>query len=354
MTGTDVERSSTRVRFPGISPRAYEHPADRGALAVLRAVPGIGPVFKAVAGAFSERGERLMYLASAIRVGPKQYPLLDQVRLECAATLDLPETPEVFVRRDPVPNAMTLGMDKPFIVLTTGLVDLLTVDGLRFAIGHEMGHVLSGHVLYRTLLFRLIQIQAGLGWMPAGYWALRAIIAALREWYRKTELSCDRAGLLCGQDPAAALRVHVALAGGMDLSQVDTTAFLVQAKEYEVAEDVRDSVLKLLNTEPLSHPMAVVRAAELQRWAASAEYRDILAGSYQRREDDDPTSTFTEDIRAAAKSYKDRVATSADPLAKVFNEVGEVITGAAGKVWNRFGGGNGKDGGNSGDTGAGS
>jgi hypothetical protein len=203
-----------------------------------------------------------------------------------------------------------------------------------------MGHVLSGHALYQTILQRLMQLQHGLGWMPGGYWAITAIIAALREWYRKTELSCDRAGLLCGQDPAAALRVHVAMAGGMDLSQVDTAEFLKQAKEYEQVEDVRDSVLKLIRTWPLTHPMAVVRAAELQKWAAGEEYRAILTGAYQRREDDRPTSSFTEDIKSAARSYKDSAAESEDPLMKVFNEVGDVLTGAAGKVRSKFTGAN--------------
>ena len=333
----EIERSTARVRFPGISPRAYEHPADRGALALMRAVPGVGPVLQAVAGAFTERGERLVYLASSIRVGPKQYPQLDRMRLETAATLDIDPVPELYVQRNPVPNALTLGIDKPFIVLTTGLIELLDAEGLRFAIGHEMGHVLSGHALYQTILQRLMQLQYSLGWMPAGYWAIRAVIAALCEWYRKTELSCDRAGLLCVQDPQAALRVHVAMAGGMDASQIDTAEFLKQAKEYEQVEDIRDSVLKLVKTWPLTHPLAVVRAAELQQWAAGEQYRAILTGDYLRREDDRPTSTFTDDIKSAAKSYKDSMSTSEDPLMKIFNEFGEVLSGTAGKVWSKFG-----------------
>ncbi|MFC6092925.1 M48 family metallopeptidase [Saccharothrix lopnurensis] len=336
--GEEIERSTARVRFPGISPRAYEHPVDRGALAVLRAVPGIGPVLQAVAGAFTERGERLGHLASSIRVGPKQYPALDRLRLETAATLDVDPVPELFVRRDPLPHAMTIGIDKPFIVLTTGLVELLDQDGLRFTIGHEMGHVLSGHALYRTILQRLVQVQYGMGWMPVGYWAIRAVIAALGEWYRKTELTCDRAGLLCVQDPAAGLRAHVAMAGGMDLSEVDTAEFLNQAREYEQVEDVRDSVLKLIRTWPLTHPLAVVRAAELQRWAASEEYRTILTGDYARREDDRPTTSFTEDLRAAARSYRESAAQSEDPLMKVFNELGDVVVGTADKVRSKFGG----------------
>ncbi|WP_376770648.1 M48 family metallopeptidase [Lentzea indica] len=183
----------------GISPRAYEHPADRGALAVLRAVPAVAPILKAVAAAFSERGERLLQVASSVRVGPKQYPQLDRIRNEVAATFDLDTVPELYVQRHPVEAAWTSGIDTPFIVLTTGLVDLLDNESLRFVIGHEMGHVMSGHALYNTLLRRLIGIQQSFAWVPAGALAMRAVIAALREWQRKTELSCDRAGLLAAR-----------------------------------------------------------------------------------------------------------------------------------------------------------
>ncbi|WP_191302993.1 M48 family metallopeptidase [Lentzea cavernae] len=332
MTG-DIEQSS-RVRFPGISPRAYEHPADRGALAVLRAVPAVAPILKAVAGAFTERGERLLQVASSVRVGPKQYPQLDRIRNEVAATFDLAEVPELFVERNSQAYAYTYGIDKPFIVISTGSVDLLDNESLRFLIGHEMGHAMSGHALYNTLLRRLIDLTTSFAWVPAGAIAMRAVIAALREWQRKTELSCDRAGLLACQDPQAALRTHLALAGDLG-GQVDIASFLAQAKEYEEVEDIRDSLLKLLHTEHRTHPLVVVRAAELQRWSASEEYREILTGTYARREDDRPTNNLTDDIKGAARSYKESMSNSADPLIKTINDIGETVMGAAGKLWSK-------------------
>lgn len=331
-----IEVRPGRIRFPGISPRAYEHPADRGALTTLRSVPGFGAVLKAASGAFTERGERLLSLASSVRVGPKQYPTVHRVRAECVEILDLDAVPEMFVTRRPDANAMTIGLDRPFIVLTTGLLDMLDTDALRCAIGHEIGHVLSGHALYRTLLLRMLGLLQGMSWLPAGYWGMRAVIAGLLEWFRKAELSADRAGLLCAQDPAAALRMHVLLAGARSPGDVDTAEFLNQARDYEAEGDIRDSVLKLLNVVDLTHPLAVVRAAELQRWAASEEYRAILSGVYPRRTDE-PHTTWTEDVKAAARSYKDAIAESADPLARVLGEVGGAISGTAGKVWQRFG-----------------
>ncbi|MCP2260761.1 Zn-dependent protease with chaperone function [Streptoalloteichus tenebrarius] len=343
--GNDVQAVEGRslVRFPEISPRAYEHPADRGALATARALPGFDAILKAISGAVGERSERLLALASSVRVSERQHPRLDRLRRECAEVLDLDPVPDLFVQRDPRPNAYTIGMDQPFIVLTTGLVELLDEEALRFAVGHEMGHALSGHALYYTVLRRLVQMVTGLSWMPVGYWGMRAVIAALTDWYRRAELSADRAGLLCVQDPGAALRAHVMMAGASQADEVDTAAFLQQAAEYDAVESVWDSVLKLGHLDGLVHPLPVVRAADLQRWAAGEQYRAILTGEYPRR-GEDPTSTWKQDVKDAARSYKEALSTSADPLAKVLNEVGDTLAGAASKVWQRFNGRDGRDG----------
>jgi Zn-dependent protease with chaperone function len=300
-------------------------------------LPGFAEVLKAMSGFFHERGERLMAVGSAIRVGPDQYPELDRLRRECAETLDIDPVPPIFVARGAEAAAMTLGLDEPFILLTTGLVELLDSEGLRFVIGHEMGHVLSGHAVYRTMLVRLVRLQLNVSWMPVGALGLRAINAALREWFRKAELSCDRAGLLCTQDPQAALRTHIMMAGGLRPDEVNVPAFLQQATEYQSVDDIRDSLLKLRNTELMSHPLAVVRAAQLQQWAASPEYRNILAGDYPRGTDDSPPSNWKADVASAAKDYRDSVVSSTDPLAKVFTDVGEAVSNAAERMWGKLG-----------------
>jgi Zn-dependent protease with chaperone function len=336
VTESDVPQAAPRVQFPGISPRAYEHPADKGAMATLRAVPGVSDVLKTLNSLFNERAERLMAVASHVRVGPSQYPVLDRLRNESAEILDLPKVPKLYVARDPRAIAQTRGIDEPFVVLSTGLVEALDTEALRFVIGHELGHVLSGHAVMLTLLDRLLRLQRSVAWVPLGVIGLRAVIAALYEWQRKTELSCDRAGLLASQNPAAALRTHLYLAGGTDTSQIDIPSFLEQAKEYEEVEDIRDSVIKLLAVEQQPHPFAVVRASQLQRWAASEEYRTILAGDYRRRDGSDEENPLSEDIGDAAKSYKDAWTNSTDPLVKVFTDVGSAVTGAVDKVFSGF------------------
>ncbi|RMI32898.1 M48 family metallopeptidase [Nocardia stercoris] len=325
-----------RVAFPGISTRAWEHPADRTALVALRSFAGFDTVLRTLSGLLRERQHRLLYLATAVRVDERQFRTLHQLREDCVRVLDTSITPEMFVLQDPEVNAFTIGMDVPFIVLTTGLVDLLDVEELRFVIGHELGHALSGHAVYRTMLMHLLRLADGLGWMPIGGWALRAIIAALMEWSRKSELSGDRAGLLCGQDVDASVRVHMKLAGGAMVREMNHAAFLAQADDYDRTGDLRDGVLKLLNLELQSHPFSVLRAAELRRWIASGEYGRILDGQYPRR-DADHRVQLTDEIKEAARAYRESFDQSEDPLVRTVRNLGRDMAAAASTVGQEVG-----------------
>ncbi len=336
MAGMTSVPDRSRVRLPGISSRAYEHPADRSALVAMRKLTGFDVLLRRLAGLFSDRSLRLMFLASGVKASQEQFPQLYQMLLDGSYILDLPAVPELFIRQDPVVNAMTLGTDKPFIVISTGLVDLLDAEEMRWVIGHELGHVLSGHSVYRTMLYHLIRLAARVAWMPIGYIGLRAIIWGLEEWYRKSELSCDRAGLLAGQDLESGRRALMKLAGGSRMSELSHDAFHAQAREYDAVPDVRDGLLKLLQLEGNTHPFAVVRFAELDRWAAEGEYRDILAGNYPRREDDGEASV-SEEVKAAAQSYQESWNRTADPFVGMVRGVAETAVGAGERLFSRFG-----------------
>src|SRR6266487_1993289 len=239
-TGSVPDRA--RVRLPGISSRAYEHPADRSALTAMRKLTGFDVLLRRLAGLFSDRSLRLMFLASGVRVSERQFPQIHDMVRDGAYVLDLPTVPELFISQNPLVQAMTLGSDRPFIVMTTGLVDLFDAEEMRFTVGHELGHVLSGHAVYRTMLFHLVRLATRIAWMPIGYIGLRAIIWALEEWQRKSELSCDRAGLLAGQDPEAARRALMKTAGGARMSELNPDAFHEQAHEYDAVPDVREGL----------------------------------------------------------------------------------------------------------------
>jgi hypothetical protein len=327
-----------RVVLTEISSRAWEHPADQGALVALRKLKGFDTVLKAMSGLINERAVRLDLLSGAVRVDERQFPVLHRLLGEVGATLDAPQLPELYVRAMPLFNAMTIGMDKPLIMLDSGLVDLFDEEELRFVVGHELGHAMSGHAVYQTLLIRLLAMTGVFSAVPVGGMGIRMIVAALFEWSRKAELSADRAGLLATQDPAAAFRAHMKLASGGHLDDLDQTSFFAQGAEYANSTDIRDSVLKLLLIERRTHPVPVARAAELRSWVDSGAYTGVLSGTYPRRSGD-ADAQLSEAAQAAARSYTEAFRDTQDVVGRLMHDVAGWLGSAKGwwdEQWRRF------------------
>src|SRR5258708_12048109 len=107
----------SRVRLPDISSRAYEHPADRTALVALRKLTGFDVILRNLAGLFSDRSLRLLFLASSVRASEQQFPHLYQMLLDGAYGLALPRVPELYITQDPPAHAIALATSKPFAAI---------------------------------------------------------------------------------------------------------------------------------------------------------------------------------------------------------------------------------------------
>ena len=225
---------------------------------------------------------------------------------EVVITFDWPTVPELYISQTPFFNAGAYGIDQPFIVIHSAAVELLHDDELRVLLAHEMGHVISGHALYRTIAAILALISLGALPVLASIAVLPVRLAFL-EWSRKSELSADRAGLLGAQDVVAAQRLDMKMAGGgrgeAFTAQLNVDAFMQQAHEYAASGEGLDVVYKVLSTLALTHPMHTVRAAELQRWVTSGEYDRILRGEYVRRGPEAEARPLREDLGAAGSYY---------------------------------------------------
>ena len=143
------------------------------------------------------------------------------------------------------------------------------------------------------------------------------------EWSRKAELSADRAGLLATQDPQVAFRVHMKLASGGHLDDLDTTSFFAQGAEYDESRRPSRVVAQLLLVETQAHPFAVVRATELRRWVDTGDYTAILAGGYPRR-DEDADRKVSDAAAKRPRATPSRSATG-DALGKFLHDVAGVL-----------------------------
>jgi len=308
-----------RTVLTDISSLTWEHPADRAALNTLRAIPGFQTAVNKIASIFGERAVRHLFTASAVRVGPTQRPDLDALWTEVLQTLDWPTRPQLYVTQMPTMNAGAVGFGDPFVVINSASIEHLTRDEIRVLLAHELGHIMSGHVSLRTVA--QIILLVGIGNLPflAGI-AILPFQIALLEWYRKSELSSDRASLLGAQDPDVVLTTFMKLAGGREFGdKLDLTAFKEQAKEYETDGSAWDTVLKAINVAFREHPFFTTRAGELQRWMESGAYARVLAGEYKHRADVKPGEGLGADMKEAGNYYADR---AKDAAAKVTDSIG--------------------------------
>jgi Zn-dependent protease with chaperone function len=301
-----------------IAPHTWEHPADKAALQALRRIPVFDDVLKKIFGFFGEKPIRLAFQADAVRVSENQFANVYRIYKECLKTLDAPEEYPLFMSQTPMVNAGAYGMDKPFIILNSGTVRLLEDDELAYVISHEIGHIVSDHVLYKTMTVLLINL-ANMGFPIVGL-AARAILVALLEWSRKSELSSDRAGLLGVQDPEVVMRTMLKMAGGGTTEETSLQEFIMQAEEYRDGGDVADQVFKVLNLLGRTHPFHVLRVAELRDWIESGDYDRIIRGEYARRGEPDPA--YQEDLKAAGKAYAEGAKDFIDSMADAAKRAG--------------------------------
>ena len=325
-----------RVTLTQIDPTAWEHPADRAALNALRAIPGFDEVVRKVAGFFGERGIRHLFSGNAVRIGPRQRPKLNGLYEEVLETMDWPVRPDLYVTQTAAVNAGAVGFERPFIVINSGTIGLLDREEQRTILGHELGHIMSGHATYRTIALLLLWLGTNNLPFLAGM-AILPIQLALFEWFRKSELSSDRAGLLSGQDPLVTMNTFFKMAGGVpgkkdeagqegEGDAISLDEYLVQAEEYETGGNAVDTVFKYLNTAFQTHPFHTVRVAELHRWVRSGEYHRIVGGEYQRR--DQQKRPLGDDFADAAGYYGDRARSVAGQMTDIVKNARDAFSEA--------------------------
>jgi Zn-dependent protease with chaperone function len=337
--------------YPDISSKAYEHPADRAATAALKSIPMLDTVVRKLVEFSYERALRQMFFGNSVKVSERQLPQLWSSYQGVKHILDMPEDYDLYVSSTLDRNAVAIGSSKPIIVVGSTLLEQLGPGEQRVIVAHELGHILSDHVLYITALNILLRATFSL---PLLGLPVRAVRAVLLEWRRAAELSCDRAATLAVRDPRIVCRALMVVAAGLPADQLDLDAFMTQAMEYENWEDSHDRIRRFFNEINATHSYAVRRVSEVMKWVQSGEYDRIIRGEYRRRSDptnprdeaSDAMEYYAERFRALFREFGDNVTT-------LGSQVGDVSQQVADWLRKRGGGGTGSPGSGPGGPGSG-
>ncbi len=287
-----VGKTTKMPTYTGISSETFRHPLDQQAEQALRSVPGFDLVARKFVEFLYERPQFVYLMGNSIQVGPRQYSTIYRLFRECVRDLDIHPEPALFVNQNPQVNSYALGQEHPYVVVNTGLLDLLTEAEIRTVLAHELGHIKCGHtILIQMGLWAmnaasmLSEVTLGLGNLVSS-----GLIYAFYEWRRKAELSSDRAALLVMDDLDTVMQTMMKLAGGSSQygHECSLNEFIHQSENYqELDQDNLNQIYKFLlyngaNGSLLTHPFPVDRIRYLREWATSEEYRQIRQGNYRR------------------------------------------------------------------------
>ena len=252
----------------------FVHPEDAAALRTLESIPGFPMLVKKFLQIGLEQMQYGINMASTIRLSPTQLPCLYNHLPPICKKLGIPE-PEFYLEMDPMPNAYTFGDTKVYITITSGLVELLNDEELDAVIAHECGHILCRHVLYHSLAEYILKGVDKMGLL--GNLALPFELA-LYYWYRKSELSCDRASAIV-TSPETVASAMARLSGGPKeiTSKINLNEWVRQADAYDQIynDGMWNKALQIYVTMARTHPFSAVRVREVLKWGATEQYRRI-------------------------------------------------------------------------------
>lgn len=268
---------NTKYHFPRLSDQSFLHPTDAMALRLIKKMRGLDLLVKQMNKWGYEKTFRLQSMGDDIRVTAKTCSSIYKKVLLCAKVLNMP-VPDTFISQSPTLNALTTGTNSPMIVLNSTLIEMLTEDELLAVIAHEMGHIKCGHVLYHQVA-NILQYGTDLVG-PFKPLLDATLLLSLLEWQRKAEFTADRAALLVLQDVEPVVRVLIKLAGGVHkiAGEIDYQDFVEQAEEYKnMTDGFGGQIQRFYLTMLRSHPVSVIRAAEILTWSKSSDYKNMLS-----------------------------------------------------------------------------
>lgn len=313
--------------YTGISSEAFRHPLDRQAEQALRSLPGFDFIARKFVEFVYERPQLVYLMGNTIQVGPRQYSTIYQIFRQCIQDLDIFPEPTLFVSQNPLANSYALGQEHPYIVINTGILDLLDEAEIKAVLAHELGHIKCGHTILIQMAMWAMNAASALGELTFGIgnFVSSALIYGFFEWRRKAELSADRAAFLVMDDLNPVMSSMMKVAGGSSkyAHECSLQEFTRQSENYQALdEDGLNQVYKFLiyngaQGMMLSHPFPVERLHYLKEWAVSAEYQEIKRGNYKR----EPASGA---VNVTAQTSKNEVENLREQIEELQREIDQL------------------------------
>lgn len=265
------------VILKGLTPQAFYHPDDLKGLKRLEVVPGIKKFLAETISNLREKFTSIEMYGDGINITKDGYPELYNILTYVAKTLDREKVPDFSMTWAYDISMGTEGAKSPRITALSGAIDLLEDEELSFLIGHEIGHIMAGHKPFHNVLITFYTPLIKM--VPNAELWLSILRPMLLQWYRTSDYTADRAGLLACQDINVALRTMIKMSGipKKFYNKINPDSILKQAIEFERKnQNLAEGLIQNLSINTACVPWTVVRAAKLYQWYKSGAYTEII------------------------------------------------------------------------------
>lgn len=259
-----------------VNANIYMHDLDRTTLDALKAIPGFTQLLKSFMKIWNEQQFHIQNMSTNLRLSEKQLPKYYNMLPPICEKLGI-DVSDLYLTLDVVPNAYTYGDTKPFIVLTSGLLETMPEYLIPTVIAHECGHIACHHTLYTTM-GRMI-LNGAISFLGLSELATFPIQAAFYYWMRCSEYSADRAAAICDGTSDNVVEMCMRFSGyDKDVGgEGNVEAFMEQAAEYRqlVNDSKWNKTLEFIMFNQIDHPLNAVRAYECNEWQKSEVFSKI-------------------------------------------------------------------------------
>ena len=261
----------------------YIHEMDRKAFTALNTFPRFVKLVEAYQANFDEKVARIRLLSSAVRISENQMPEIYRLLPPICEKLGI-DVPELYYVREKEINAATMGTTQPCISVTSGLIKHLSSDQIASVLAHECGHIACKHYLYHSIVANVINKlnDSSLGYVEAfRRFVTPGLVNAFRFWDRCSELSADRAAILCDGKPETMVDALIRSSG---YDNINRDEFIKQAVDlHSFVSDTKGSkAIEQMIISGESHPRLATRVYECCEWSKTDQFKSILNGTYQQ------------------------------------------------------------------------
>lgn len=265
-----VRKLLSEMGFDVESPvRHYGHPIDSKLVKALDS-DMINDVFRTFVDFNADRAMGQM-IASSIPVTERNYPALNRIVDECVEKLCIRRPYVIVTNHMAGINAMAFGSDEePYIAMTSLMTRIMSEDQMRFVIGHECGHIAMGHLVYHTAATVLGSLSQ---YIPVvGKLVYSGISIPLNAWARRSEITADRAGLHCCNNPEIAKKALLQLECAFNSAdEIDTEAYIENSRRY-----LKGGIVRKIGEYGTNHPMTPKRIEALTLFSNSVLYYELM------------------------------------------------------------------------------